>query len=552
MAFVAAMSSPDNTKVGVNGENVYTEDGVGNQCVSLFTMLNRGLSESYINRNVNKIVENLDVNGIGQLCDLFVMTFQTRDIRGGKGEKDLFYALIKALYVVKPDIVKNMIKLIPEYGCWRDMWVLMRNIPELEQCIIEYTSSIFSADKAKSEGSQHTEMSLLAKWLPREGSATYPGIARKIANYIYSDIPSARQRIVAYRKQVSSLNKILKTVEINMCGNDWSNIVPKAVPGHNLKIHKKAFLNEKLDSSTIRYPKSEDRNKCRTHFLEFTKELRDGTNKAHGADVVMPHELIEQILYKCKSEDEKIINQGQWNSIREKTLEGGRLGKCVPMCDFSGSMDGRPKLISLALGILISEINHSAFRDHILTFDAEPTWHSFTGYNGIKEKVHSISNHLGTGLNTNFYKACMKILDKMKEHRVPIGEEPDDVIVLTDMGWDAASSSVSTSNTWKTQIEKIREEFKKGSEEVWGTSESGGWKVPRIVIWNLQSSFKDFHAKASDEGVVMLSGWSPSMLKVLQTHGVQVITPYQGMRQILDDIRYDPVRAIFNNLTISG
>ena len=55
-------------------------------------------------------------------------------------------------------------------------------------------------------------------------------------------------------------------------------------------------------------------------------------------------------------------------------------------------------------------------------------------------------------------------------------------------------------------------------------------------------------SKADQEGVVQLSGWSPSMLTALQKGGVQVMTPYQGMRIVLDDKRYDEVRNLWNEL----
>ena len=142
-------------------------------------------------------------------------------------------------------------------------------------------------------------------------------------------------------------------------------------------------------------------------------------------------------------------------------------------------------------------------------------------------------------MGTDFYYACMCIIQKMKEHRVPIGEEPEDLIVLTDMGFD---SVIDRQEKWSTQIQDIRDEFKKAGEEVWGK----GWKPPRIIIWNIRAQFKDFHAKAHDEGVVQLSGWAPSMLKALQ-NGLKVNTPYEGMRAILDDKRYDKVRDIWNN-----
>ena len=208
-------------------------------------------------------------------------------------------------------------------------------------------------------------------------------------------------------------------------------------------------------------------------------------------------------------------------------------------------MDGMPKLISLALGILISEVTHNAFKDHILTFDHTPTWHSFKRCHTLKEKLDSIQSHLGTGLNTDFYKACMSILQKMKAHRVPVGEEPEDLIVLTDMGFDNAVNN-KYEDVWQTQITMIRNEFHKAGEEIWGQGK--GWKAPRIVIWNLRAEYKDFHAKADEEGVVQLSGWSPSVLKALQTNGVQLQTPYQGMRMILDDARYDAVRTLRNEV----
>ena len=551
MAFVQAMNTPDTTKKGVKSAVVYTEEGVGDYRVSLFTMLNRGLEQSYIQDYTRKIYNR---NVPDEMCDLFVMAFQTRDVRGGKGERRLFHHFIHALYEHNKETVRQMIKLIPEYGCWRDMWELLKDIPELESEIFRITRECFKDDLVKCHSDQKSKMSLLAKWLPRENSGTYPGLARRLANHIYGFEESERKRLVKYRKDTSMMNKALKTVEINMCSKSWAEIKPESVPGRCLKIHNKAFLNESVKKSytdALRYATSEDRMECRKHFQEFVEALAKGEKKAHGANVVMPHELVIQALAHGTSQDELGINQGQWVSIREETLKLGGLGKCVPMCDFSGSMNGLPKLISLALGILVSEINHSAFKDHILTFDAEPKWHSFTGKNTLKEKLDSIRGDLGQGLNTNFYKACMRIVEKMKQAKVPVGDEPADLIVFTDMGFDAAirdnnyyGHNTVKSAVWDTQIQQIRDEFKKAGEEVWGVG--NGWKAPRIVIWNLSANFKDFHAAADQEGVVQLSGWSPSMLKALQKGGVQVMTPYQGMRVILDDERYDEVRKVWN------
>lgn len=543
MAFVNAMNT---TKSGVNGATVYTEEGVGDYRVSLFTMLNRNLGEKYIQTNV----ANIYMRGVpDEIQDLFVMAFQTRDVRGGKGERALFYAFMKVLYAHDPYTVKHLLQLVPEYGCWKDLWELAEKVPELEPAVLALAKQQFEQDLNLLQQGKHAELSLLAKWLPREGSKTHPRLAKKLASFFYA--PAAPLTCtIRYRKNVAALNRVLRTVEINMCGNTWASIRPEAVPGRCLSIHTKAFLN-RTKGDDVRYPNRPDREACRQNFLKFIDGMKRGTSKAHGAHVVMPHELVTRALEWSATQEDQDLYQGQWDSIREETLKLGGLGKCVPMCDFSGSMDGVPKLVSLALGILVSEINHSTFKDHILTFDSTPKWHSFAGKTTLKSKLDSVRGDLGQGLSTNFYDACMLILSKMKRHKVPPGEEPEDLLVLTDMGFDAATHNTipnkfTRANRFESRdpqelmLESIREAFVDAGEKLWGKGK--GWKAPRIVVWNLRAEYKDFHATAHQDGVVQLSGWSPAMLKALQKSGVCVKTPYEGMRAILDDARYDRVR----------
>ena len=543
MAFVQAMNS---LKLGVNGADVYTEVGVGDDRVSLFTMLNRGLEADYIQDHVYKIHAKNDTEW---MRDLWVMAFQTRDIRGGKGERKLFYQFIESLHQVNPAETAKMLSLVPEYGCWRDLWEIWQRIPTLESAILELVRKTFVDDfnfMRLGSSTQNARMGLLAKWLPREKSKTFPGLAKKIAQCLYRSELSYKKQMMFYRTMCSEMNRVLKTVEVDMCSKSWAKIEPEAVPGRCLKIHDKAFLNESTKRNSdgeLRFPDDKDRMECRAHFQEFVEGLKAGTKKAHGANVVLPHELVVKTEDYRTSADQHAIIQAQWDGIREETVKGGGLGKSVAMCDFSGSMHGTPMEISRALGILISEITHPAFRDHILTFDAVPQWHTFVGKKTLKEKLASIKG-CGQGLNTDFYKACQCIIARMVQNKVPVGEEPEDLIVITDMGFDAASSPQSSSSTmsaWETQLVRIRHHFLEAGERLWG--KGCGWQPPRIVVWNVRAEFKDFHAKADEEGVVQLSGWAPSMLKALQT-GVKVQTPYEGMRCILDDARYDAVRLL--------
>ncbi len=540
MAFVQAMNQ---IKQGVNGADVYTT--TSDERVDLFTMLTRYLEPSYMEKCIQAIYLSWDPE---KILDLWVMAFQTRDIRGGKGERKLFYQLITILAEVDIVLTAKMITLIPEYGCWRDLWEIYSSVPLLHQPILDLVKKEYLKNVQYYRLDQPSKMNLLPKWLPREKSKTYPGLARAIASHIFPE-QSVRHALIVYRLMCSAMNSELRTVEVNMCAKFWKNIVPEKVPGRCLKNCDKAFLNEKVDStgdeSELRFPDDEDRMECRAHFKEFLEEVKAGKKKAHGANVVMPHELVVKSGSYGISNDQHDLIQAQWDSIREEVTKAGGLARCVPMCDFSGSMAGTPMEVSKALGILISEVNHPLFKDHILTFDSTPTWHSFAKLNTLKQKLKSM-NRIGQGTSTDFYKACQLVLQRMVHGKVPVGEEPEDLIVITDMGFDQAMNPYGRASVWETQLTRIRREFEEAGVALYGAGK--GWKAPRIVIWNVRAEFKDFHAKADQEGVVQLSGWSPSILKALQKGGVQVQTPYQGMRQILDDARYDLVRNLFNDV----
>jgi len=542
MSFMDAM---DMLTIGVNGATVLTEEGVGNKCLTLFTMLNRNLASTYIDRTVKDVALNGEADS---MRDLWIMAFQTRDVRGGKGERDLFTHFFRSLCAHDRETAIRMLPLVPHYGCWRDLWALYRSDCHVESEILALVVAQYNKDLKHYRNDQPEQLSLLAKWLPREKSNR--PMARILARAMFPEETSARRQLILYRMMVSAMNKDVKTVEVNQCAHSWGDIPPKRIPGRSFKKYNRALLNlprkdttPAADADALRYPNDPDRMACRENVIAFLEEVKAGKAQIHGAHVVMPHELVLQVQRTRQKEEQEVI-QAQWNAIVQTCKERGGLGKSVAMCDFSGSMNGIPHQISLALGILISEITHPAFRDRILAFDAEPRWHAFPKDATLYEKIHS-TRGVGQGLNTDFYKACRCILDAMVAARLPVGEEPEDLIVITDMGFDSASTqqthydrlSSNDQPPWGGQIQQIRDEFQREGERMWGQ----GWKPPRIVIWNVRAEYKDFHATAEQEGVVQLSGWSPSILKALQT-GITVQTPLEGMRAILDDPRYDAVR----------
>jgi hypothetical protein len=569
-----------NLITGVNGSIAFNEEGAG-KLVAFFTSLVRGLEKDYIQKTIVDLLKYDVQDRI--LKDLVVMAFQTRDIRGGKGEKALFYHMINVLckWIIKADSVKGLDKvsklmgLIAEYGCYGDLWKLMEKceVIGINDAICKVVADQFKKDEQlMGEGKS---VSLLAKWLPREGSK-------------YGKLVSTLRKALglshkAYRVRVSTLNKYLKTVEINMCNGTWADIEPSAVPGRNMFLHKKAFLNEnteklikkliqkamgknavseenRYDSRNyiserrmryelmselrekykLRYPDREDRMKCREKFVEFFGKVAKGEAKIKGADVLMPHEIIkEMIALVGRNDDNKAENnpeaqalEGQWKAISEKM---GSFEKMICLADFSGSMEGLPMLVSIALGILVSEKTSLAFRNHLITFNDTPSWIKFKADDHLWDKIKACKDAPWGG-STNFQSAYELVLQRMIENKIEPGQEPDDLLVLTDMGWNQATGQ------YPFHLDNLKKKFKEAGEKLWG--EGKGWKVPRVIIWNLREEFKQYQATEKTKGVVMISGWHPSILKRLQ-EGVEITTPWDAMRWILDAERYNPVREVF-------
>lgn len=537
MAFVTAMNAHTQ---GVNGADVYTADGMGDIRIALYTSLVRDLSRDDIEEFITKAVAEGKAREqeAAYERDLWLIAFQGRDVRGGKGERTAAIIMFELLCLQFSVRTEPMLRIWAEYGCWRDLFIMAQNTA-LEAWVLKVVSEQFWADWANHKAGK--SFSLLAKWMPREGSALdnglassgpgWQGLVAKLAQVMYHTNPNPTSRRAIYRRHVAKLSASLKVVEQNMCGNTWAEIKPGSVPGRCLNLNRKAFLNEKLKGTGERVL-NEDRRACAANF----KEHLATSATVKGAETVFPHTICRQALNKYTrqyfddADDEMKLLEAQWSAIREKVASAGAMGRVVPMCDFSGSMNGTPMDVSMALGILLSEINHPAFKNHMLSFDSEPHWIKFREDMHLYQKCNEAIAH-GQGLSTNFEAAMQLVLDRLVEHNVPACEAPEDIVVFTDMGFDRANGFHSAAQ-WTTLVTNMKARFC-----------AANYVMPRLVIWNLRATYKEYHAKADEQGVLMLSGWSPSAMKII-LKGIKVQTPYEGMRAVLDDARYDAIRNI--------
>jgi hypothetical protein len=601
-------------RYGENGCPEYTESG--SDLLTISQMV-RGSDPSLI------CDEILSSSNIRDISDLVILTFVTRNIRGGKGEKELSYTMFLRIWKHYPETAKKLLPLFARhYGYWKDLLLITEKSKKLDKQNHNITENILQEsarimrsqfesdikamdeyemrkntkdvvqsdfdgkvanekkniennDKAhKSKGDSGPDISLLAKWLPRENShfdkklGFLKTLLQPDVNEHTSGDGSWESRSKqTYRKQVTKLTSYLSLPEVFLSAQRADEIkFHKMASKATLKLST-ALLNE-TKSGSVRLPNNIKRQRCAELFMNYIVE-----NGLKGG-AIMPDEIVAEIMHKNVSPLREKVFDAQWKDlwkhvvrqVEAKAKEEGldfNPSRMVPLSDVSGSMYGKPMEVAIALGIGISEITHPAFRHMVLTFESIPQWHKLNPNDSIVKKVRSLGS-AGWGGHTNFEAAYDEILDVCIKHRLSKADVPS-LIVFSDMQFDQANQITNAyrrnrkeSSAMVPMNDVIRSKFADVAQVLnWNDEDP----TP-IVYWNLRDT--GGHPVDKDtEGAVLLAGFSPSMLKLvmngeaLEDSEVEVVeadgtirkekvrvTPSEVLRNMLNDPLYDPVRDI--------
>ncbi|KAH0764581.1 hypothetical protein KY285_000452 [Solanum tuberosum] len=211
-----------------------------------------------------------------------------------------------------------------------------------------------------------------------------------------------------------------------------------------------------------------------------------------AAGALLPHQIIKALN---DTDDGGQVAELQWKRIVDDLSKKGKLKNCLAICDVSGSMTGTPMEVSVALGVLVSELSVEPWKGKLITFSNNPTLQIVEGENLIS-KVEFVRK-MEWGMNTDFQKVFDLILKVAVEGSLKEDEMIKKVFVFSDMEFDQAST-----NPWETDYETIVRKFKMNGYENC---------VPEIVFWNLRNS-RATPVKANQKGVALVSGFSKNLL----------------------------------------
>ncbi|WJX61237.1 hypothetical protein P8452_46350 [Trifolium repens] len=246
-------------------------------------------------------------------------------------------------------------------------------------------------------------------------------------------------------------------------------------------------------------------------FEKYLDDVKSGKTTIAASGALLPHEIIGSLGDRDGGE----VGELQWKRMVDDLLKKGKMRNCLAVCDVSRSMSGIPIEISVALGLLVSELCDEPWKGKVITFSAEPKLHVIQGHD-LKSKVKFVKR-MEWGMNTDFQKVFDRILDVAVNGNLKEDQMIKRIFVFSDMEFDEAST-----NSWETDYQAITRKYR---EKGYGSA------VPQMVFWNLRDS------KATQKGVALVSGFSKNLLTLfLDNEGD--ISPVKAMEAAIAGPEY--------------
>ncbi|EYU22109.1 hypothetical protein MIMGU_mgv1a003517mg [Erythranthe guttata] len=310
------------------------------------------------------------------------------------------------------------------------------------------------------------------KVFPREEYPEYEGVEE--AHYAYRVRDRLRKEVIV------PLRKALELPESFIGANDWGSIPYNRVASVAMKFYKEKFLKHDKE-----------------RFQEYLEKVKSGEAKI-AAGALLPHEIISALEHG----DGGQVAELQWKRMVDDMGKKGKMNNCLAICDVSGSMSGIPMEVSVALGVLVSELSESPWKGKLITFSENPMLQSVEG-ESLREKTEFVRN-MDWGMNTDFQKVFDLLLKVAVDGRLKADQMIKRLFVFSDMEFDQASGT-----PWETDYEAIVRKFK---ERGYGEC------VPEIVFWNLRDSMAT-PVPGNQPGVALVSGFSKNLMKLFLEDG---------------------------------
>lgn len=404
-----------------------------------------------------------------------------RDVRGGAGEREVFRQILKNLETSDPITLQKLVGYVPEFGRVDDV---LDTLDVNSKAFEIYAEMVYTAIK---QGN-----GLAAKWCPRKTH-----VAVKLRS-LWNMSPKEYRKFLVHNTNV---------VETAMCQKDWDNIDFSKLPSLAGLRYQAAFGKH----SPVKY-------------ANYKNALVKGDAKIN-VGTLFPHNIITNV--RTGNADVVVLAE-QWKRLPDYLGENS--GKVLVMSDVSGSMGvnigGSVAAIdvSIALGLYTSERLKGVFKDVVLTFSSQPSFHKVTG-NTIVERYRNL-NSARWDMSTDLQAAFELVLNTAVKNKVSQEDMPETIVVISDMEFNACTRDI-------TNYGGIKSQYK-----------AAGYNLPRFVFWNVNGRGGNNPVKFDANDTCMISGFSPAILESVLGGNLDDFTPMNVMLETVGKSRYDVVDSI--------
>lgn len=449
--------------------------------------------------------------------------FFARDVRGGMGERDVFQRFYMQYAELYPNEAKATLKLVAEFGRWKDVIDIINIDQDNNLGGLELVKDVFYTDIQNRMAGR--PISLLAKWMP---SINASGKARQQAKRFAKYFDFSYE---AYRKVLSKLRAYLDVTEVKTCANRWDEIDYNKVSSNANKRYMNAF--KKHDGE---------------RYMEHCAKALDATSndvKMH-ASVLFPHEIWEKYTqlpglsyYECENRSygwghssEPAPADISLEAIWKNLADMGDCGNTMVVVDGSGSMTTacgypvRPINIARSLGVYFAERCQGEFNNILMEFSSHPKLIDLNGCETSRDKVVELSKYTDCS-NTDIEAVFMLILQSAINANMKQSDLPDRILIVSDMEFDTATNQTRCVYGMKALFNELADRFAKY-----------GYKLPKLVFWNVNSRTKTIPMTENEMGVVLVSGFSPNIMSMVMSDQTD---PWLALKEKLDSNRYDCV-----------
>lgn len=159
-----------------------------------------------------------------------------RSIKYGFGIKDWFRSGLLYMANIHPEVVSNNLQSIVDFGCWRDLYILMNTT--IESSVVKLFAKQLTTDLHTLHREQDKLLSLAAKWVLREKSQLNKRTNFRSKLCTQLDVSEEILR----KTYLTPIRAALCITESLMCANKWDCIDYSRVPRECLRINCKHFL----------------------------------------------------------------------------------------------------------------------------------------------------------------------------------------------------------------------------------------------------------------------------------------------------------------------